>query len=125
MMDDRDFKIAGNMLAIAKKRKGKNKRSIMLRTIMPHLSRDTGDDLADAIEKNDTAKFTNVWNKVRSEITKKIQGHRAHASTAEAEEAAEIREEPENFRGLFPEFEKEFKALMTRIDGKDESEKQD
>lgn len=90
-MNHRDLKIASNVMALASKRKGKNKRSVMLRTIMPFLSRETGDALADAIDKHDTAKFTNTWNKVRAEITAKLQKqrHSAHASLADGKEYPE------------------------------------
>lgn len=55
-----------------RKKKGKNKRSAMLRIIMPHLSRDTGDALADAIDSNNVNKFKATWDKVKKEISKKL-----------------------------------------------------
>jgi hypothetical protein len=100
-MDNRDLKIAGNIMALAAKRKGKNKRSVMLRTIMPFLSRETGDDLADAIDSGDTSKFTNTWNKVRGEISAKI-GKRRHTSHASAETSDIV----ENFSNLYGDYTK-------------------
>lgn len=85
-MDNRELKIASNMLALAKGRKGGGKRSLMLRTIMPHLSQDVGDALADAIQRNDSAKFAKTWDRVKREIAAKLDKskHHAHASASPA-----------------------------------------
>lgn len=84
-MDNRELKIACNMLALAKGRKGGSKRSLMLRTIMPHLSQDVGDALADAISRNDSAKFTKAWDRVKKEIAAKLDNHKQHAHASAAE----------------------------------------
>ncbi|MNQ44039.1 hypothetical protein D3C85_577820 [compost metagenome] len=82
-MNNRDLKIANNVMIMATAR-GKSpsakKRSQMLRVVMPFLSRDTGDALADAIDKGNAQQFTRVWNKVRDEISNKLGHHRSHAS---------------------------------------------
>lgn len=84
-MNQRDTKIVTNVMIMAVAR-GKSpsakKRSQMLRMIMPHLSRESGDALADAISKGNSHQFTKVWNKVRDEIAGKIGHHRSHASAA-------------------------------------------
>lgn len=64
------------LTAIAGKRKAKNKRSAMLRMIMPLLSRETGDKLADAIEQRDSASFRSIWNEVRKEVEHKLDNSR-------------------------------------------------
>ena len=77
-----EVKIAENMLALAKKKKG-NKRSLMLRMVMPFLSREVGDALADAIDSRDTGKFNRTWNSIRQKIEHKLAStrHKAHAAT--------------------------------------------
>lgn len=82
-MNERDLKIAGNIMALAARRKaGKSSRSKMLRMVMPYLSRESGDALAEAIETGNSHKFTQTWNRVRDQIAGKIGHHRAHAATA-------------------------------------------
>lgn len=84
---ERDMVIARNMMAVARRsRKGKsaNIRSKMLKMIMPHLSRDTGDRLADAISKNDSSEFSAVWDKIKHEISDKL-GKGKHSANASAE----------------------------------------
>lgn len=58
------------------------KRSAMLRMIMPFLSRETGEKLAIAIVNRDTKKFEALWNSVKHEIVGKLeaQKHQAVAS---------------------------------------------
>lgn len=70
-MNSKELKIAGNMIALARK-KPKNKRSAMLRMVMPFLSRENGDALADAIEDKDTKKFSKVWERIRKDLTHKL-----------------------------------------------------
>jgi hypothetical protein len=82
-MNQRELKIASNIMALAARRKGgKSSRSKMLRMVMPYLSRESGDALADAIETGNSHKFSQTWNRVRDEIAGKIGHHRAHAATA-------------------------------------------
>lgn len=90
-MNNRDLKIVGNMLALARRggKKGKNKRSVMLRTVMPFLSQKTGDQLADAIIGNNPTEFTKVWNHVRAEIAATLHRNRAHASAENVDIGAE------------------------------------
>lgn len=123
-MDTRDIKILGNMMALAKRggKGAKSKRSMMLRMIMPHLSQETGDMLADAIAKGNTAKFNNAWNKVRDEIAAKLkQRHAAHASATDVEtftaEAA-----VSEATGFFKEFGEEFGRMMQQINEKRDAE---
>ena len=87
----RELTIAANMIALARNRKGDGKRSAMLRMIMPFLSRDTGDKLADAIARKDSKHFATEWDKVKKEITarlaihhKKKQAHTKHGHHATA-----------------------------------------
>ncbi len=140
---DKQLVIAGNMLALARKRKGGSKRSMMLRTIMPFLSQGVGDELADAINSQDSAKFTNAWNKVRGEIVNKINSkhgrHSAHANVITGEDldvltktqsdggwAPEINEErpyksleerserPKSFTDLYAAFHREFQQMIAQ-----------
>ena len=119
-MNERDLKIASNIMALASKRKGKNKRSVMLRTIMPFLSRQTGDDLADAIDKGDTAKFTNTWNKVRGEITAKLQKqrHSAHACNSchptDSVEQVEVSPQAKRFTDIYESFGRWLAGTLAR-----------
>jgi hypothetical protein len=76
----KELVIASNMIALARNRKGGNKRSAMLRMIMPFLSRETGDKLANAIAEKSSKKFALMWDKVKHEIQAKLQGH--HTATA-------------------------------------------
>ena len=78
-MNVKEAKIVGNMVALARKQP-KSKRSAMLRMVMPYLSRDNGDMLADAIADKDTAKFEKVWNRIKLDISKKIDSK--HKSTS-------------------------------------------
>lgn len=75
----KELKIAQNMQALARK-KGGNKRSAMLRMIMPHLSQTTGEQLADAIQDSDSTKFGRAWDKVKSEIQHTLNNKRKHRS---------------------------------------------
>jgi hypothetical protein len=74
--------IASNMIAMARSHKDAGKkRSIMLRMIMPLLSKETGDKLATAIQKKDSRHFAKMWDKIKHEITHKLEAqHRATAS---------------------------------------------
>ena len=81
----RELKIAANMIAVARNRKGGSKRSAMLRMIMPFLSRETGDKLAEAINKSDSAHFAREWDKVKKEITARLAiQHKKHHHKATA-----------------------------------------
>lgn len=81
----RELQIAANMIALARSRKGGSKRSAMLRMIMPFLSRETGDKLAEAINKQDSKRFAQEWDKVKKEITARLSIHhkkKGHHATA-------------------------------------------
>lgn len=67
----RELAIASNMIALARSKHG-NKRSAMLRMIMPFLSRDTGDHLANAIHDSDSKQFSKIWDRVKHEIEHKL-----------------------------------------------------
>lgn len=79
-----------------KKKGGGNKRSQMLRVIMPHLSREIGDALADAIDKRSTSKFKQVWDKVKKSIVNQLATSESGDSELESismEQLEEYREE--------------------------------
>lgn len=76
----KELVIASNMIALARTRKGGNKRSAMLRMIMPFLSKETGDQLAEAITKQNSKKFAHIWDKVKHEIMHKLNPK--HLATA-------------------------------------------
>lgn len=70
--------VASNMIATARGRnrtKPNNsaKRSAMLRMIMPFLSRETGDALANAIHDRNSKKFAAIWDKVKHEVRQKLE----------------------------------------------------
>lgn len=80
----KEIAIANNMIALARS-KGANKRSAMLRMIMPFLSRDTGDKLSSVIHNADSHKFATLWDKVKHEIMHKLEQqhkHKHHKATA-------------------------------------------
>jgi hypothetical protein len=79
----KELQIAGNMIALARNRKGQNKRSAMLRMIMPMLSRETGDKLADAIAKKSSKHFAQIWDHIKHEIKGKLDHQ--HSATASSE----------------------------------------
>lgn len=54
-------------------KKPKNKRSQMLRLVMPLLSRETGEKLADAISQNNVHAVRNIWSQVGNELAKKLE----------------------------------------------------
>lgn len=58
------------------KKKGGNKRSQMLRMVMPLMSHTTGERLATAIEGNNVNLMRDVWEKIGNEIAKQLE-HRA------------------------------------------------
>jgi hypothetical protein len=83
-MNSKEVKVLGNMISLARK-KPKNKRSAMLRMVMPYLSRENGDDLADAIADKDTHKFSKVWDRIRKDLTHKLSAkNKATASSTES-----------------------------------------
>lgn len=68
--------IKGNMLALARRRRGKKKggsaRSQMLRMVMPMLSREQGDALAKAIEDRNVTNFRITWDKIKAALSDKL-----------------------------------------------------
>lgn len=72
----KELVIASNMIALARSRKGANKRSAMLRMIMPFLSKETGDELAGAIAESNSVKFSKMWDRVKGEIVHKLKDSR-------------------------------------------------
>jgi hypothetical protein len=101
-----ELQVANNMIAIARghkfpakhKPKGKHKpheggaktpaqkRSAMLRMIMPFLSRETGEKLAIAIVNRDTKKFEALWNTVKQEIVGKLEAQKHHAVASDGDD---------------------------------------
>lgn len=76
--------IASNMIAIARGRKGDAKRSAMLRMIMPFLSNQTGEKLAQVINDSDSARFGKIWDSVKHEIVHRLkQKHKVKATAAD------------------------------------------
>lgn len=59
-----------------KKKGGGNKRSQMLRMVMPLMSHTTGERLANAIDGNNVTLMRDVWEKIGNEIAKQLE-HRA------------------------------------------------
>jgi len=86
----KEFVIASNMIALARNRKGDSKRSAMLRMIMPFLSRDTGDKLAQAIADHSSKKFALMWDKVKQEIQQRLDASGQHKATASDETYADV-----------------------------------
>lgn len=77
--------IASNMIALARNHKDAGKkRSMMLRMIMPLLSKETGDKLATAIQKQDSRQFAKMWDHIKHEITHKLEAshHKHHRAQA-------------------------------------------
>jgi len=56
-----------------KKKKGGNKRSQMLRMVMPLMSHTTGEQLADAIDGNNVHRLREVWSRIGNELSKKLE----------------------------------------------------
>jgi hypothetical protein len=77
--------IDNNMVALARKRAA-NKRSQMLKMIMPHLSHDNGEALANAISMKNAAKFKAVWEQIKREIVGKLEHFKSHSSAFDVEE---------------------------------------
>lgn len=88
----KELTIVENMIAIARGRKhgshiakvksAAQKRSTMLKMIMPFLSRETGEKLAIAIEQRSTAKFASIWDQIKREVVNKLEhSHKATASS--------------------------------------------
>uniref|UniRef100_A0AB39CE39 Uncharacterized protein n=1 Tax=Pseudomonas phage HRDY3 TaxID=3236930 RepID=A0AB39CE39_9VIRU len=83
----KEMVIASNMIALARNHKEQaKKRSAMLRMIMPLLSKETGDKLANAISKQDTRHFIKLWDHIKREITHKLDAehhkHKHHLAVA-------------------------------------------
>lgn len=55
------------------------KRSAMLKMVMPFLSRETGEKLALAIGNHDANKFAALWDQVKKEIVGKLEAQKHHA----------------------------------------------
>lgn len=54
-------------------KKGGNKRSQMLRMIMPLMSHTNGEQLADAIDGNNIHKMREVMTRIMGEVSKKLE----------------------------------------------------
>lgn len=52
---------------------GGNKRSQMLRMIMPLMSHTTGEQLANAIDGNNVERLREVWSRIGGEIARKLE----------------------------------------------------
>ena len=96
-MKSRDEVIQTNMEALARRRggkwfggkgkkKGKKKgsaRSLMLRMIMPLLSRENGEKLASAIDSHNTHLVREVMGHITHDLVTQVQKYAAHASAAD------------------------------------------
>lgn len=89
---NKDIAVSNNILALARRRKKKgkgNKRSLMLKMVMPMLSRENGDKLADAIKDRNPSAFKKVWDEIKNQIagdlerTKATANQQNHRLTAE------------------------------------------
>jgi len=79
----KELTIAENMIALARARKGKgSKRSAMLRMIMPMLSRENGEKLAEAIDQRNSKKFGMCWDAIKKELEEKLNHSRKQKATA-------------------------------------------
>lgn len=67
-----------NMISLSKKRSG-NARSKMLKMIMPYLSRENGEQLAEAIDKKKAGQFKAVWDKIKRDIGERLQSSHSSA----------------------------------------------
>ena len=79
-----------NMVVLARRRGGKKKanpRSQMLKMVMPMLSREQGDKLAEAIVERSPQRFRAVWDTIRKQIIDKLVEEKkaAHASADHVE----------------------------------------
>ena len=84
-MNEKDLTISENILALARRRRksGKNnKRSLMLKMIMPALSQENGEKLADAIKERNSAKFKQVWDGIKQQISEQLESTKATAGTS-------------------------------------------
>lgn len=59
--------------SVSRKKKAKSKRSLMLKMIMPMLSDFEGEQLATAIEENDSKKAKAAMDKISSKLASKLQ----------------------------------------------------
>jgi hypothetical protein len=77
--------IENNMVALARRRSA-NKRSQMLKMIMPHLSHENGEALSNAISTKNAAKFKAVWERIKKEIAGKLEHFKSHSSGFDMDE---------------------------------------
>lgn len=95
--------IKQNMKALARRRGGKkggNKRSKMLRMVMPMLSRELGDRLANAIDARNVTEFRHVWDDIKKALSNKMS---AHASTEVGSDLSFESLEQQILETFFPE----------------------
>jgi hypothetical protein len=73
----KELAIASNMISMARNAKTlKQKRSLMLRMIMPLFSKASADKLADCIEHHNSREFSNLWQNLKPELAKTLQEKR-------------------------------------------------
>lgn len=111
----RDQMIFNNMVALARRRKGKRKgsaRSQMLRMIMPMLSQENGERLARAIQKKDTNLMRQVWDDIKQQLANKL----AVEASADGKTFEDI------FEGIFDDiFSEQEKPLTSESANRDVS----
>lgn len=84
-MNERDLTVSENIMALARRRKKggkKSKRSLMLKMVMPMLSRENGDRLADAIKANNSGEFKRVWDDIKGQLSEQLESNKATASSS-------------------------------------------
>jgi len=104
-MNDKSLEISKNMVVLARRRKGKGKkrgsaRSQMLKMVMPMLSREHGEKLAEAIEHNNVSLLRRTWDSIKHDLSEKL----ANEATA-SDFASEVQE---IFDKVFKDLEEEF-----------------
>ena len=68
-----DLNSCTELESVSRKKKAKSKRSLMLKMIMPMLSDFEGEQLATAIEENDSKKAKAAMDKISNKLAKKLQ----------------------------------------------------
>jgi hypothetical protein len=74
----KELTIASNMITMARNAQTlKQKRSLMLRMIMPLFSKASADKLADCIENHNSREFSNLWQQMKPELAATLEKKRA------------------------------------------------
>jgi len=80
----KELAIASNMITMARNAKSlEQKRSLMLRMILPLLSKNTADKMASVITNHNSREFSQLWEQVKPEIANKLASDRAKQSAGD------------------------------------------